>query len=238
MTGVTFPASTSAFRATRSSWFCDLTDGLACWRTTIETSIVRIVRPSLPSAWPPPFEMSVPSGVSARRVSRHRVVADVVEDQVVALRARREVLAGVVDDVVGADRADHARRSSCWSRRSPRRRSALAICTANVPTPPDAPLIRTFWPGWTLPSSRRSWSAVVAETPTAAACSNVRFAGFRTNWSSARDGVLGERAGAPAEDLVARSQTLDVRCRPPRRCRRRRCPGPGSSACAGRWPCA
>ena len=26
----------------------------------------------------------------------------------------------------------------------------LAICTANVPTPPDAPLISTAWPGWHL----------------------------------------------------------------------------------------
>ena len=57
---------------------------------------------------------------------------------------------------------------------------ALAICTANVPTPPDAPLMRTFWPGWTWPWSRSSWSAVVAETPTAAACSKVRLAGFMT----------------------------------------------------------
>ena len=30
--------------------------------------------------------------------------------------------------------------------------SALAICTAKVPTPPDAPLINTFCPGCTLPT--------------------------------------------------------------------------------------
>ena len=29
--------------------------------------------------------------------------------------------------------------------------NALAICTANVPTPPDAPLINTSCPGWTFP---------------------------------------------------------------------------------------
>ncbi len=62
--------------------------------------------------------------------------------------------------------------------------NAFAIWTAKVPTPPDAPLIRTFWPGWTLPSSRRSWRAVDADTPTEAACSNVRLAGFSRNWSS------------------------------------------------------
>src|SRR2546422_163696 len=31
----------------------------------------------------------------------------------------------------------------------------LAICTANVPTPPDAPLIRTFCPDRICPLSRR-----------------------------------------------------------------------------------
>ncbi len=61
---------------------------------------------------------------------------------------------------------------------------ALAIWTANEPTPPDAPLMRTLWPGWTLPSSRSSCSAVVADTPTADACSKVRLAGFLMNWLS------------------------------------------------------
>src|SRR5215208_1847712 len=54
----------------------------------------------------------------------------------------------------------------------------LAICTANVPTPPDAPLISTFCPGWICPLSRRPCSAVSAATGTAAACSNVKLAGF------------------------------------------------------------
>src|ERR687898_932671 len=30
----------------------------------------------------------------------------------------------------------------------------LASCTANVPAPPPAPLIKTFCPGWTCPLSR------------------------------------------------------------------------------------
>ncbi len=84
--------------------------------------------------------------------------------------------------------------------------NALAIWTANVPTPPDAPLMSTFWPGCTLPWSRSSWRAVVAETPRAAACSNVRLAGLGdevVRWSTH---VLGEGACRPAEDLVARSE--------------------------------
>src|SRR6266571_7062489 len=57
----------------------------------------------------------------------------------------------------------------------------LATCTANVPTPPAAPLIKTFWPGWICPLSRRPCNAVHAATDTEAACSNVTLLGFVTN---------------------------------------------------------
>jgi len=56
-------------------------------------------------------------------------------------------------------------------------RDALAICTAKVPTPPEAPMIRTCWPGWT-PPARRPCSAVTAASGTAAACSKVRLPGL------------------------------------------------------------
>ena len=52
----------------------------------------------------------------------------------------------------------------------------LAICRANVPTPPHARLIRTFCPG--CPPSRSAWRAASAEVGTAAGSSNVRLAGF------------------------------------------------------------
>ena len=39
--------------------------------------------------------------------------------------------------------------------------SARAICTAKVPTPPEASLTRTFWPGLSWPASRRPSSAVM-----------------------------------------------------------------------------
>ena len=55
---------------------------------------------------------------------------------------------------------------------------AFAICTAKVPTPPDAPMISTCWPGWTFALPRIAWSAVDAEMGTAAACSKERFAGL------------------------------------------------------------
>ena len=57
--------------------------------------------------------------------------------------------------------------------------SALAICTANVPTPPPAPLISTVIPGWTFPF-RSACNAVTPACGAAAACSKVRFAGFGT----------------------------------------------------------
>src|SRR5216684_7148160 len=38
--------------------------------------------------------------------------------------------------------------------------NALASCTANVPTPPEAPMTRTFCPALTCPTSRRACRAV------------------------------------------------------------------------------
>src|SRR5712692_3914130 len=60
----------------------------------------------------------------------------------------------------------------------------LAICTANVPTPPPAPLIRTFCPGRIFPLSRRPCNAVRPATGTEAACSNVTLLGLVTNADS------------------------------------------------------
>ncbi len=63
--------------------------------------------------------------------------------------------------------------------------SAAAIWTANEPTPPLAPLTSTRWPGFTAPTSRIPRRAVVAAMGSAAACSNVRLAGFGTTLSCA-----------------------------------------------------
>src|SRR4030042_3043071 len=69
----------------------------------------------------------------------------------------------------------------------------LAICTAKVPTPPPAPLIKTFCPGRIFPLSdrrklgeddptpRRFWRALDPAEGTAAASSNVILAGFSLN---------------------------------------------------------
>ena len=60
--------------------------------------------------------------------------------------------------------------------------STLAICTANVPMPPPAPVIKTFWPGRTPATSRSARRAVSPDIGTAAASSNVSPAGFGTSW--------------------------------------------------------
>src|SRR5437899_6372315 len=64
----------------------------------------------------------------------------------------------------------------------------FAICTANVPTPPAAPLIKTFCPCRIRPLSRRPCSAVSAATGADAAWSNV---------------TLDQAASAPGAALTA-----------------------------------
>ncbi len=51
---------------------------------------------------------------------------------------------------------------------------------------------------------------MAADSPTAAACSNVRSAGFLMSWVSVDACVFGERAVAPPEHLVARPEALHV----------------------------
>ena len=72
-------------------------------------------------------------------------------------------------------------------------------------------MMRTVCPGPTCAWSRTACSAVSAEIGTAAACSNVRFAGFRASLSAPRRHVLGERAAfRDAEDFVARFELRNV----------------------------
>ena len=71
--------------------------------------------------------------------------------------------------------------------------SALAIWTANDPTPPDAPLIRTRCPGFIRPF-RRPCIAVQPAVGSVAASSKDRLAGFDT---SAVSGAAANSAYAP-----------------------------------------
>jgi hypothetical protein len=70
----------------------------------------------------------------------------------------------------------------------------LAICTAKVPTPPDAPFTSIFSPALSLPKSRTACSAVMAAIGTAAASSNEMFAGFITMFRLSRTRTYSENA--------------------------------------------
>ena len=56
--------------------------------------------------------------------------------------------------------------------------NALAICTAKVPTPPDAPMMSTCSPACTFALSRTACNAATAEMGQDAAVSYERFAGL------------------------------------------------------------
>ena len=72
----------------------------------------------------------------------------------VARTALGEVLRGVVDDMVGADRADQLDGPGAGDA-GDCRAEGLGDLHRDVPTPPEAPLIR-LWPGSTWPWSRNS----------------------------------------------------------------------------------
>src|SRR4051795_11476609 len=101
--------------------------------------------------------------------------------------------------------------------------NALAIWTAKVPTPPDAPTIRTCCPVWTRPWSRTAWGAASAETGTAAAWSRDSFAGLGASLSGRARAYSANDAspmpntaspGAKAVTLLPTASTVPARLRP------------------------
>src|SRR5919201_1884369 len=74
--------------------------------------------------------------------------------------------------------------------------SALAIWTAMVPTPPEAPLIRTRVPALTCATSRMATRAVSPHITDAAASVNASPAGCLDH---ARDVAAADRAPGPAQ---------------------------------------
>ena len=71
------------------------------------------------------------------------MVGDVVEDEVVPLLAPGEVVAGIVDDMVRADRPEQCEVPRAGDG-GDLCASAFAIWTAKVPISPAAPLINTW----------------------------------------------------------------------------------------------
>ena len=206
MAGVTFPDSRSSRRTDKSAAFSLAPRMPSFWLTSGESSN----RPQLAveASQPPSVGLASDDDEPSARsegpteVGQPAVAAD-VEDGVVALLAVGEVVAGVVDDVIGAE----ARTRSILAvlhtpvTSAPK---ALAIWTANVPTPPEAPMISTFSPGLHLGAvthtlqrgdpgdgdRRRLLEGEVC-----------RLAGEQSHLS---DGILGEGAVTGAVDLVAR----------------------------------
>ena len=95
--------------------------------------------------------------------------------------------------------------------------SAFAICTANVPTPPAAPLTRTCCPGSRRPWSRSAWRAVQPAMGTAAACSKVTSGGFTAKSSSvprtysAKAPPLEPNTSSPGRSCVTLAPTSSTR---------------------------
>src|SRR5579859_4376048 len=84
--------------------------------------------------------------------------------------------------------------------------NVFASCTPNVPTPPAAPLTRTFCPDCTLPLSRNACNAVSAAIGMAAACSAVTFSGRKANLAV---GAQAYSAYAPLQHPKTSSPTLN-----------------------------
>src|SRR5688572_20780416 len=80
---------------------------------------------------------------------------------------------------------------------------------ANVPTPPDAPLIKTLCPASTWPA-RRQTRAVLAARGMAAACSKLRPAGILATTPLRGGDILRDRRIGLTEDVVARPPQGDA----------------------------
>ena len=93
--------------------------------------------------------------------------------------------------------------------------SALAIWTAMVPTPPEAPLTRTRVPALTRATSRMATRAASPHITDAAASVNESPAGFLGELGRRRGGVLREGAGrAPVDPKTSSPGARSVTCWP------------------------
>ena len=134
-----------------------------------------------------------PIGCERALTLRPRVVPHEIQDEGVGLAAAREVLPGVVDDPVGADRAEHVElpgRINTGHDRSVR----LGQLHRESPHGATRAVDQDLCPGRVRPSSRIACTASEPEVGTAAACSNVIEAGFR---SSLDPGMAANSARAP-----------------------------------------
>jgi hypothetical protein len=94
---------------------------------------------------------------------------------------------------------------------------AFAIWTANVPTPPEAPMTSTRSRAVTCPWSRTAWSAVSPEIGRAAACSNVRCRGLGASFAAAAGAYSAKppsatpKTSSPGRNVVTAEPTASTR---------------------------
>ena len=88
--------------------------------------------------------------------------------------------------------------------------NALAICTANVPTPPDAPLIKTCLPWLDLPLIAQQLEGGGGGHPDGCGLREREVGRLRHEVVRSSARILGEGARAPAEDLIAHLELRHV----------------------------
>ena len=89
--------------------------------------------------------------------------------------------------------------------------NAFAICTANVPTPPDAPLMRTFWPGLDLAVIPKQLESGAGRHADGCRLLEGEIGRLADELILRCAGELGKGARAPTEDLVPGPEGVDLR---------------------------
>ena len=221
MTGVTLPASMRSFRTSRSSRRStdDQRSAAADARTVTDMGARSL---ALEASGPPSAAFAADDherparGEGAPQV-RQRTPARGVQDQVVAARPVGEVLARVVDDVVGAERPDqvHLRRAAdagdvrAEHLRELHRERAYASGRADDQHRLPRLHLRPCRAGPAGRCGRRSG--------TAAACSKVRFAGLGASLSARAGTRTRRRRRRRCRTPHLPAEPASRSCRPPRR---------------------
>ena len=130
---------------------------LSRWPTNGDVTATANIRGIGPSTAPPASveETYVPFGASTRRTRPSRWLPARSMMTSNRPRASGDVLARVVDDVVGADRAYELGVAGAAHAGHRQRRVSWRAGRRTVPTPPEAPLTSTDCPDWTSPSAHR-----------------------------------------------------------------------------------
>ena len=187
ISGVTLPSASISASGSMYSTDSFEMNAVSRWRTKSDKSHRPHVSPD--AAGHPATVLAADDDERPRRgehpaESTQRVATGDVDDEVERRPDLVDSRRSVVDRVDGSERAHRRRGSTGRRRRSPGLRARSAICTAKLPTPPDAPMTRTRWPGRTRPTVVSACRAVMPEIVDTPACSTGTFAGRSTSLST------------------------------------------------------